>query len=226
VRALIKATTAACAAVVVLSTLAACSSGESSKSPVSTSAIGSAAWTTKSHHTERAATSRRLDGSTRAPEGSPSPPGSGPSHASPSVPVAPARKPRNFCAHNAAAQKVIVSISKQHAWMCAHHRDVFTTPVTTGMVGQWTHTPTGHYMIQGRNMNTVLTLNTGATYDVKYWIPFDAPLFGFHDASWQHFPFGSPKYKTNGSHGCVHMPLKAMKFLYNWSARPTAVHIS
>ncbi len=94
------------------------------------------------------------------------------------------------------------------------------------MVGQWTNTPTGNYVVQGRNTNTVLTLNTGAQYNVRYWIPFDAPLFGFHDSSWQHFPYGSPKYKTQGSHGCIHMPLKAMRFLYNWSARPTDVHIA
>ena len=61
---------------------------------------------------------------------------------------------------------------------------------------------------------------------MKYWIPFDAPLFGFHDSSWQKFPYGSPKYKTDGSHGCVHMPVKAIAFLYRWVARPTAVHIS
>jgi lipoprotein-anchoring transpeptidase ErfK/SrfK len=138
----------------------------------------------------------------------------------------PKPKPKNYCAHNAAPQKVIVRIRKQHAWMCARHRAVFDTAVTTGMVGQWTSTPTGNYMIQGRNMNTVLTLNTGATYNVKYWIPFDAPLFGFHDASWQAFPFGSARYKTRGSHGCVHMPLAAMRFLYRWSARATHVHIS
>jgi hypothetical protein len=138
----------------------------------------------------------------------------------------PAPKPKNYCAGNTAAQTVIVDVRKQHAWMCAKHQDVFDTGVTTGMVGQWTETPTGNYQIQGRSTNTVLTLNTGATYDVKYWIPFDAPLFGFHDSSWQRFPYGSPKYKTQGSHGCIHMPLRAMKFLFTWSARPTDVHIA
>ena len=119
-----------------------------------------------------------------------------------------------------------MSIKAQHLWMCARHRLVRQSAVTTGMVGRWTNTPTGNYWIQGRNRNTTLTLNTGATYAVKYWIPFDAPLFGFHDSSWQKFAYGSPKYKTDGSHGCVHMPLKAIAFLYRWAARPTAVHIS
>ena len=93
-------------------------------------------------------------------------------------------------------------------WLCARSRTVYTNPITSGMSGQYTETPTGRYHIQGRNTDTVLTLNTGATYDVKYWIPFDAPLFGFHDSSWQHFPYGSPQYKTDGSHGCIHMPLE------------------
>lgn len=132
----------------------------------------------------------------------------------------------NHCAHNRAAQKVIVSIKAQHLWMCARHHLVRQTAVTTGMAGQWTSTPTGNFVVQGRVRNTTLTLNTGATYAVKYWIPFEGPLFGFHDSSWQTFPYGSAAYKTAGSHGCVHMPLKAIAFLYRWSERPTAVHIS
>jgi lipoprotein-anchoring transpeptidase ErfK/SrfK len=138
---------------------------------------------------------------------------------------APRAKP-NRCAHNAAPQKVIVSIRRQHLWMCAAHRLVRESAVTTGMVGAYTNTPTGDYVIQDRVRGTTLTLNTGATYAVRYWIPFDGPLFGFHDSSWQHFPYGSARYKTEGSHGCVHMPLAAIAFLYRWATRPTAVHIS
>ena len=139
--------------------------------------------------------------------------------------AAPRPKP-NRCARNGAPQKVIVSIRRQHLWMCAGHRLVRQSAVTTGIVGEYTNTPTGNYVIQDRVRDTTLTLNTGATYAVKYWIPFDGPLFGFHDSSWQNFPYGSARYKTQGSHGCVHMPLAAIAFLYRWAARPTAVHIS
>jgi lipoprotein-anchoring transpeptidase ErfK/SrfK len=132
----------------------------------------------------------------------------------------------NHCKHNTAAQLVKVSIHAQHAWMCARTQTVFSTAITTGMVGQYTSTPTGDYHVQGRSRDTVLTLNTGAQYTVKYWIPFDAPLFGFHDSSWQRFPYGSAKYRTQGSHGCVHMPLKAMKFLYGWADVGASVHIA
>jgi lipoprotein-anchoring transpeptidase ErfK/SrfK len=135
-------------------------------------------------------------------------------------------RPVNHCRRNGDAQKAIVSLAAQHMWMCHRHRTVHDTAITSGMAGPYTHTPTGNYWIQGRNRNTTLTLNTGATYAVRYWIPFDAPLFGFHDSSWQHFPYGSPKYRTAGSHGCIHMPLRAIAWFYNWVARPTAVHIS
>jgi lipoprotein-anchoring transpeptidase ErfK/SrfK len=132
----------------------------------------------------------------------------------------------NHCVHNAGGKLVLVSVRRQHVWMCAGHRTVFATPVTTGAVAlAYDATPVGNYEIQGRDRNTTLTLNTGQTYQVKYWIPFSAPLFGFHDASWQHFPFGSPRYRTHGSHGCVHMPLRAMRFLYRWGAIGTPVHI-
>ena len=134
----------------------------------------------------------------------------------PSTKAAPKAASPNRCARNHARQLVLVSISEQHAWLCARSRTVYSTAVTTGMTGANTRTPTGKYTIEGRNKNSVLTLSNGDQYDVKYWIPFDAPLFGFHDSSWQHFPYGSAKYKTDGSHGCVHLPLAAMKFLYDW----------
>jgi lipoprotein-anchoring transpeptidase ErfK/SrfK len=111
-------------------------------------------------------------------------------------------------------------------WMCSRGRVARATAITSGMTGPNTHTPTGRYVIQGLNRNTTLTLNTGATYPVKYWIPFDAPLFGFHDSPWQHFPYGSRLYRTRGSHGCIHMPLAAIRFLYHWADIGTRVRIT
>ena len=111
-------------------------------------------------------------------------------------------------------------------WLCAHSRTVYSNAITSGMLGPDTKTPTGHFHIQGLNTDSVLTLNTGATYDVKYWIPFDAPLFGFHDSSWQDFPYGSPQYRTDGSHGCIHMPLAAIRFFYHWARIGTPLRIN
>jgi hypothetical protein len=132
----------------------------------------------------------------------------------------------NPCRHNTAAKFVRVSLRQQHLWLCAHRHLVRSAAITSGMVGQYTATPTGRYAIQGRDRHSTLTLATGQQYAVKYWIPFNAPLFGFHDASWQTFPFGSPKYRHHGSHGCVHMPLRAIAFLYHWADIGTPVRIT
>ena len=118
-----------------------------------------------------------------------------------------------------------VSLRKQHLWLCARARVAFSTAITSGMAGPYTSTPTGHYAIQGVTRDTTLTLVSGATYRVRYWIPFDGPLFGFHDASWQTFPYGSARYRTDGSHGCVHLPLEAMAFLARWAQVGTPVVI-
>jgi hypothetical protein len=133
------------------------------------------------------------------------------------TPAAPRPKPPvNHCAQNTADQLVLVSIASQHAWLCQGTHTAYSTAVTTGMSGQYTQTPTGHYKIEGRDRNSVLTQLNGDQYHVKYWIPFDAPTYGFHDSSWQQFPYGSAQYKADGSHGCVHLPLPAMTFLYQW----------
>ncbi|WP_375503735.1 L,D-transpeptidase [uncultured Jatrophihabitans sp.] len=133
--------------------------------------------------------------------------------------------PPNPCAKNTAAQLVKVSVRQQHLWMCAGRTLVRDTPVTTGIPGEDTHTPTGTYTIQARTRNTALTLISGQTYAVKYWIPFDGPLFGFHDSSWQTIPYGSQRYRSDGSHGCVHVPVKAIAFLYRWAHVGATVRI-
>jgi lipoprotein-anchoring transpeptidase ErfK/SrfK len=143
--------------------------------------------------------------------------------ASDSSPVVAAKlqsRPRGVpdaCTHNRVEQLVLVSITKQRVWMCAGRRAVYSSAVTTGMVGTSTATPTGTFRIQGKTTNTTLTPDTGETYPVRYWIPFVGSQYGFHDSSWQTFPYGSARYRTDGSHGCVRMPLAALRFLYGWA---------
>lgn len=140
-------------------------------------------------------------------------------------PSEPAAVP-DACAHNALAQRVIVDISAQHLWMCTRGRTAYQSAVTTGAVDlAYDSTPLGTFHVQARNRDTTLTLADGSTYRVHYWVPFDAPLFGFHDADWQTIPYGSPAFRTKGSHGCVHVPLAVMGRLYRWAAVGTAVTI-
>ena len=167
-----------------------------------------------------------LSGCAPTTQGAGSPVAAAPAIAQVDAPSTPASQPQP-CAGNTTAQFIRVSITAQHAWLCARDHLVYDTAVTTGMTGSKdTRTPTGSFRIQGRNTDTTLNPGAGEAFAVKYWVPFDAPAFGFHDSAWQKFPYGSARYRTQGSHGCVHMPLAAMKYLYDWVQIGASVHIA
>jgi lipoprotein-anchoring transpeptidase ErfK/SrfK len=140
--------------------------------------------------------------------------------------AAPPAASTNPCAGNTKGQRVVVSIAKQHAWYCASTKVVYSTPVTTGMVTPTTQTPTGHFAIRAKMQNTVLRPNTGEHFHVQYWLAFSGTVYGFHDAAWQKVGYGTAKYRTGGSHGCVHLPLPAAKKLYSWAKIGTGVTIA
>lgn len=48
---------------------------------------------------------------------------------------------------------------------------------------------------------------------VTYWMPFFDGQ-GLHDATWRS-SFGGSIYQTNGSHGCVNLPLDAAQRIYD-----------
>jgi lipoprotein-anchoring transpeptidase ErfK/SrfK len=118
------------------------------------------------------------------------------------------------CLTNTYRKLVLVSITKQHLWACADHRQVNSTAVTTGASGSNDATPLGSWRVQGKQRDRYL-VGPGYRDFVKYWVPFDGD-FGLHDASWQTTPYGSPDYTQNGSHGCVHVPVSVMTWLYRW----------
>ena len=132
------------------------------------------------------------------------------------------------CQSNTAAKAVIVSLSKQHMWVCGGGQQVYDTAVTTGATAYGDGTPTGTWAVQSKQTDRYLTGSDsrGSWNDyVNFWMPFNGD-YGFHDATWQTFPFGSlTQYQTGGSHGCVHLPLTAMQWLYNWAPVGTTVTI-
>lgn len=117
------------------------------------------------------------------------------------------------------ALHVYVSIADQHLWECSGQNLVMDADISTGAVGLDPDyaTPTGTFAIAGMVRDTELVgHDSHGSWDdsVAYWMPFDDEV-GFHDASWQTFPFGSSEYLQSGSHGCVHMPLDAIAHLYD-----------
>ena len=119
------------------------------------------------------------------------------------------------CATNTYTQLVLVSISRQHLWACHGSKQVNSTPVTTGKVVGGDQTPLGSWRVQAKQRDRYL-VGPGYTDYVRYWVPFNGD-FGLHDATWQTMPFGSPQWRTEGSHGCVHTPLSVMAWIYRWA---------
>src|SRR3974390_453031 len=67
----------------------------------------------------------------------------------------------NRCAGNQLPQLVLVSVSAQHAWLCARTRTVYDTPVTTGRATSATRPPTGRFTVQAKVRDAVLFPGTG-----------------------------------------------------------------
>lgn len=122
---------------------------------------------------------------------------------------------RNGCASAGHQRLLVVDLSTQLARACRHGQQMRVTPVTTGAVDLGEGTPRGTWHVQAKIRNTTLYPAAGGAYHVKYWVPYDG-AYGLHDSPWQRFPYGSPKYRRHGSHGCVHVPGPMMAWLFSW----------
>jgi lipoprotein-anchoring transpeptidase ErfK/SrfK len=138
------------------------------------------------------------------------------------------------CSSNTLPKLVLVSISDQHLWACQGSTELYDSPVITGIAAHPdTVTPTGTYDIYGKYTDTTLTGcdSTGCWKDpVSYWMPFlhnQYGSYGLHDATWRDpslFGNVSPS-SSNGSQGCVELPLATAAWLYNWVDIGTPVTI-
>ena len=151
--------------------------------------------------------------------------------------AAPAASPpvaQGPCGSNTLSKFILVSISQRHLWVCQAGTAVYDSPVITGMQNLAADlTPTGTYRIYSRQTNVTLTGSdtTGSWNDpVSYWMPFlynQYGTYGFHDATWRpDSAFGNvDPYSSDGSHGCVELPLATAKWLYDWSYVGTTVTV-
>jgi hypothetical protein len=124
----------------------------------------------------------------------------------------------------ARAKAVVVDLGDQRARMCRRGQQLRTTLVTTGATALGDGTPTGTWHVYARVRDTILYPAAGGAYPVKFWMPYSGP-YGLHDSPWQHFPYGSARYRTQGSHGCVHVPGRMMAWLFHWAAVGTRVTV-
>ena len=122
-------------------------------------------------------------------------------------------------------------IPAQNMWYVVNGAVQLETDVVTGLPTPERETPTGVYSILEMKKDKVLTgtidPSTGKPIyqtPVAYWMRVTWTGVGFHDATWNP-SFGGSRYQTNGSHGCINMPLDQAASLYGMLSMGTPVII-
>ncbi|HZJ57864.1 MAG TPA: L,D-transpeptidase family protein [Clostridia bacterium] len=115
---------------------------------------------------------------------------------------------------------VEVNLKAQHLFFYKNGKLIVETDFVSGNLAKGYGTPPGTYPVQYKERNATLK-GEDYTTPVDYWMPFNRGI-GFHDATWRN-KFGGDIYKTKGSHGCINMPPKAAKKMFEHIKRGVAV---
>jgi len=106
---------------------------------------------------------------------------------------------------------VKISISNQTIEVYKDNMLVVSSSIVTG-TENYNDSDKGTFMIYSKSKNVYLK-GVGYLSFVNYWMPYNKGE-GLHDATWRK-EFGGEIYKTNGSHGCINMPLDVAEKVYN-----------
>ena len=122
---------------------------------------------------------------------------------------------------------IVVSLAKQSLTAYENGRVVLTTVVATGRPALPTPPGTFHIKAKYAPFRFVSPWPKGSPYWyasawVKYAMLFEDGGYFLHDAPWRTV-YGPGANLTNGTHGCVNIPLNAMTFLYRWASVGTTV---
>lgn len=113
---------------------------------------------------------------------------------------------------------VEIDLTRQKVWVYVNEVLEIETDCVTGCVNKGYDTPTGIFTLTYKQEDRILRgkklPNGKYEYEshVDYWMPFNRGI-GLHDAQWRS-DFGGDIYISNGSHGCINLPLEAAKKLY------------
>lgn len=106
---------------------------------------------------------------------------------------------------------VEVNLTAQHIWFYKDGVLLIDSGCVTGKVSRGWDTPEGIDGITYKDKDAILRGSNYAT-PVTYWMPFNGNI-GLHDATWRN-KFGGTIYKNSGSHGCVNLPYKTAKTIF------------
>lgn len=113
---------------------------------------------------------------------------------------------------------VEINLAKQHLFFVKNGKLIVSSDIVSGGLQRKAPTPTGVYDINAKGRNVVLRgpRRADGSYQwespVTYWMPFNKGI-GLHDANWRG-SFGGKIYRVNGSHGCVNLPFKKAKAIF------------
>lgn len=107
---------------------------------------------------------------------------------------------------------VEIDMTNQHLYVYVKGAIVLETDFVSGNVSANNTTPPGVFGITYKTTNAVLRGRTWESF-VYYWMPFNGNI-GMHDATWR-TEFGGQIYLTDGSHGCINLPLDKAEAIYN-----------
>lgn len=104
-------------------------------------------------------------------------------------------------------------MTHQHLYLYQKGELVLESDFVSGNMSNGCTTPQGVFGLTYKTTNAVLR---GADYTtpVNYWMPFNGN-YGLHDATWRN-AFGGDIYLTNGSHGCLNLPLDKAAEIYQY----------
>ncbi len=105
-----------------------------------------------------------------------------------------------------------VDMGAQHLYYYQAGEMILEAPIVTGDMRRKRSTPSMVCYVYAKQKNRVLR-GPGYASPVKYWMPVKGGI-GIHDARWRK-EFGGEIYQTDGSHGCINMPLEAAQQLYD-----------
>ncbi len=123
---------------------------------------------------------------------------------------------------------VEVDLTNQKAYYVKDGSVVWSSDCVSGLASDADRkTPAGGYYIYFMQRDRTLrgTQQADGTYEyesfVNYWMAFNGGI-GLHDASWRS-SFGGSIYLTNGSHGCINLPVSKAAELYSYISYYTPV---
>lgn len=108
---------------------------------------------------------------------------------------------------------VEADLTNQHLYLYENGELILETDFVSGNVSTGKQSPEGIFALTYKTRNATLR---GADYEsfVYYWMPFYGN-YGMHDATWRNV-FGGDIYLTDGSHGCLNLPLNMAEQIYQY----------